>query len=61
MSFVFHQVWKEDNFNHMFPFKIPLSVFSEQGVCMFNSWQKEDFIPLLLVVVVKEQLSILTK
>ena len=40
VSLVFQQICKKDNCNHTFPFKIPLLVFSEQGIFMLDSWQK---------------------
>ena len=41
MAFVYHQVCKKVSCNHTFPFWIPLSVFSENGVCMLTSNQQK--------------------
>ena len=34
MEFIFHQICKKNGCNHTFPFKVPLSVFSDQGACL---------------------------
>ena len=43
MEFLFHQIYKKNGCNHTFPFKVPLSVFSDQGVCLLSSAQKRLF------------------
>ena len=40
-DFGYHQVCKRVNWNHTFPFRIPLSVFCENGVCMLTLNQKK--------------------
>ena len=41
MSFVYHQLLKNMNFNHTFLFRVSLSVFSENGVCMLTLNQQK--------------------
>ena len=43
MALVFHQICEKERCNNIYPFCIPLTAFSERGVCLLTNNERELF------------------